>query len=95
LNAKLSFVRDGDRLLGYVDNEGPLAAALYAHKTPDEIAAEREKNRLELTPVDESLFIATGVAAPLGVPVVFFEFDGATPNRVHFGARAMKRATSA
>lgn len=91
LNVDLAIeARDG-ALVGYADTSGPLAAAMQAGKTPEEIAAAREKAKFTLTPVDESLFLATTAEVAIPIPFVFFDFDGAAPRRVHMGARAMTR----
>ena len=48
-----------------------------------------------LTPINAELLLGAGKKVPTPIPVVFFDFDDATPKRVHYGARAMTRAQTA
>lgn len=91
LNAELTVNERDGHLVAYSDMSGPLAAAMNAGKTDEEVAAQREKAAFHLRPVDASLFVATTEAVPTPMPVVFFDFDGDVPRRVHMGARAMTR----
>jgi CubicO group peptidase (beta-lactamase class C family) len=91
LNVALTIEQRDGALVGYVDQSGPLAEAMKKDKTEDEIAADREKNALHIVPVDTSLFLATSAELPVPVPVVYFDFTGDRPSRLHFGARAMTR----
>ncbi|MNC92185.1 hypothetical protein D3C83_85660 [compost metagenome] len=42
-------------------------------------------------PVDREVFLVSLAEMPEPMPMVFFDFDGETPKRFHFGARAMTR----
>jgi CubicO group peptidase (beta-lactamase class C family) len=83
LNVEITLTRDGDALKGKVKTSGPLSEML------DE--DEEKDDAMTVVPVDASLFLATSKESPTPMPVVFFDFDGDTPGRVHLGARAMKR----
>jgi hypothetical protein len=74
-------VEDGC-LRGTFKQSGPLAAML---------PKDDEGQQIEAVPVDRSLFVASVEGLPMTMPLVFFDFDGDTPRRFHFGARAMKR----
>ncbi len=91
LNVELAISQLDGGLIAYADSTGPLAEAMKAGKTEEELAAEREKSAFRLRPVDESLFVATSEEMTTPIPFVFFDFDGDTPRRVHMGARAMTR----
>ena len=82
LNVDMTITVDGDALHGKVDAHGPLSNML---------PKDENDPGLRIVPVDRSLFLATGKDTPAPVPVVFFDFDGDTPRRFHFGARAMTR----
>jgi CubicO group peptidase (beta-lactamase class C family) len=47
----------------------------------------------ELTPVDDTLFLAKLEKAEQPMPFVFYDFEAGVPQYIHFGARAMPRAT--
>ena len=81
LNVEIALTPDGDTLVGTTKLSGPLA----------EMLPDNEDNTMTLRPVDSSLFLATSKDSPAPTPVVFFDFDGDTPKRFHFGARAMTR----
>ena len=80
LNVELDISRD---LVGVVRSFGPLKEAL-----PD----RDEDQKFMLTPVDRTLFLARMEGMPSPMPLVFFDFEGDRPRRLHFGARAMRRA---
>ena len=82
LNVEMTLTRDGDALLGKIKQSGPLAEMLHD---------EEDDDVLTIRPVDSTLFLATSKDLPSATPVVFFDFDGDTPARFHFGARAMTR----
>lgn len=84
LNVELQIRRnDGGGLTATLTSGGPLA-----ERTP----VEDRTTELELTPVDRELFLGQGKKLPTPTPVVFFDFEGDVPKRMHFGARAMTRA---
>jgi CubicO group peptidase (beta-lactamase class C family) len=85
LNNEMVIARDGDQIFGTLTQSGPLAESL-----PE---AQRSQ-RLELVPIDRTMFLAKLPAAPAGMPMVFFDWDGDRPTRFHFGARAMTRRSS-
>ncbi len=91
LNVELEISVEDDHLVAHIEQSGPLAAAMKAGKTEEELAAEREKGKLTLRAVDTSLFLASSGEITTPMPAVFFDFDDAVPGRIHFGARAMKR----
>ena len=82
LNVDAHLEVDGVRLLGTFKSSGPLAAML---------PKDDEGQKIEAVPVDRSLFLADLEEMPEPIPLVFFDFDGETPRRFHFGARAMTR----
>ena len=82
LNVDVELEVDGSRLLGRFKSSGPLAAML---------PKDDEGQKIEAVPVDRTLFLADLDELPEPVPLVFFDFDGDTPRRFHFGARAMTR----
>jgi CubicO group peptidase (beta-lactamase class C family) len=86
LNVEMTLAVDGDHLVGKVKSSGPLSQML-----PDD---DEDANKLTVRPVDSSLFLATGKDSPTPTPVVFFDFDGDDPKRLHFGARAMTKVSA-
>ena len=82
LGVKTELSVDGPRLAGTMTMSGPLASML-----PDPV------QKMTVTPVDDSLFLA--VAADdedkTPTPLVFFDFEGGRPQYFHMGARAMPR----
>ena len=84
LNVDLELVRnDEGGLTGTIRTSGAVAKIVSSE--------EERKQTMKLVPVDRELFLATTDATPTPSPVVFFDFDGDTPKRMHFGARAMTR----
>jgi CubicO group peptidase (beta-lactamase class C family) len=76
-------LRAGDGVLdGTIRQSGPLAEAL-----PEEGRVQHVTAR----PIDREVFLISVPGQPDPVPMVFFDFDGDTPKRFHFGARAMTR----
>ena len=82
LNVDVELTREGDVLIGTIRQSGPLAEAL-----PEEGRVQR----VEVRPVDRTLFLVSMEDLPAPMPMVFFDFDGDHPRRFHFGARAMTR----
>jgi hypothetical protein len=77
------------------DDEGVLTAAITSLGPLAERLPEADRTRtLALTPVDREVFLGAGSASPSPIPVVFFDFEGDAPKRIHFGARAMTRVGS-
>lgn len=85
LNVDAHLEVDDGRLRGTFMSSGPLAAML---------PKDDEGQKIEAVPVDRALFLANVAEMPDPVPLVFFDFDGETPRRFHFGARAMTRVDS-
>jgi CubicO group peptidase (beta-lactamase class C family) len=86
-NVGMTLTRDGDAISALVETWGPLSDML-----PDE---DEDDKRMTLVPVDASLFLATSKKVSTPTPVVFFDFDGDMPRRLHYGARAMVRRSDA
>src|SRR4029079_16711041 len=82
LNVDAELRVEGDRLHGTLKQSGPLAESL-----PD----EGREQHIDITPVDATTFVVTMEGLPEPMPLVFFDFEGDTPKRFHFGARAMTR----
>lgn len=83
-NVALQLTRTGDTgLTAKVTTSGPLAEMLPEEQRTSEMA---------LVPVDREVFLAKSETSPTPVPLVFFDFDGDRPKRMHFGARAMTRS---
>jgi hypothetical protein len=75
-----------------LDDAGVLTATITTSGPLAERVPESAKARtLVLTPVDREVFLGAGTLSPTPTPVVFFDFDGDVPRRMHFGARAMTR----
>ena len=83
LNVEIDMVRN--------DSGGLTCSVRAARVLQDLIPDEEEDTKMTAQPVDQSLFLATGDELTAPTPLVFFDFDGDTPQRVHFGARAMTR----
>jgi hypothetical protein len=56
-----------------------------------EMLPDDDDNAITAVPVDAALFLSTSKDSLTPMPLVFFDFDGDTPTRVHYGARAMTR----
>jgi CubicO group peptidase (beta-lactamase class C family) len=82
LNVDAELRRDGDVLQGTIRQSGPLAEAL-----PEEGRVQK----IRIVPVDREVFLVSMPDLTEPMPMVFFDFDGDTPQRFHFGARAMAR----
>jgi CubicO group peptidase (beta-lactamase class C family) len=82
LNVDVELRREGDTLKGTFRQSGPLAERLPEEARVQEVVA---------TPVDAEVFLVSLSGVPEPMPMVFFDFDGDTPKRFHFGARAMTR----
>ena len=84
LNVALDLRRnDKGGLTAKVTMSGPIA----------EMMPEEQRSReMFIYPVDTTLFLAKDDDSPQPTPLVFFDFDGDRPQRMHFGARAMSRA---
>jgi CubicO group peptidase (beta-lactamase class C family) len=74
------------------NDEGGLTGTIRsASVLKDLIPDDEEDQKITAKPVDASLFLASDGETDALTPLVFFDFDGDTPRRVHFGARAMTR----
>jgi CubicO group peptidase (beta-lactamase class C family) len=82
LNVDTELRIDGAALHGTIRQSGPLAEQLPEEARTQEITA---------TPVNREVFLVSLPEMPEPMPMVFFDFDGDTPRRFHFGARAMTR----
>ena len=82
LNVDVQLEVEDGRLRGTFTRSGALAAML-----PD----DDEGQGIEAVPVDRTLFLGSVKELPEPIPLVFFDFEGDTPRRFHFGARAMTR----
>lgn len=82
LNVDAQLRAEDGVLRGTFKQSGPLAS----------LVADEDGQELEAVPVDRTLFVARMEGMPMTMPLVFFDFDGDTPRRFHFGARAMTRA---
>jgi CubicO group peptidase (beta-lactamase class C family) len=82
LNVELAIARDGDSLRATYKLSGPLSEML-----PD----DEDDSSMLVRPVDRALFLAESKDSPTPMPMVFFDFEGDEPRRVHYGARAMAR----
>ncbi|MEY2473799.1 MAG: hypothetical protein QOK28_3128 [Actinomycetota bacterium] len=82
LNLEMALDVDGGSLVGTIKSSSAIKEV---------IPNDDEDTKLVAKPVDKSLFLAWMDEAPDPIPFVFFDFEGDTPTRVHFGARAMTR----
>jgi len=81
LHVSADVARLGDGLRATITSRGPLAQLL---------PPENQVRTVDLAPVDAALFIATEPhVGPR--PLVFFDFDGTAPWRLHFDGRAMTK----
>ncbi len=76
LNVAMTVTRNGAGLKATISSTGELAERL-----------KREDVILTAQPVDGELFIAATATSPTPLPLVFLDFDGDVPQRLHFGAR--------
>jgi hypothetical protein len=44
-----------------------------------------------VTPIDDTLFLATVEGSDTPTPLVFYEFEDGRPQRLHMGVRSMHR----
>jgi CubicO group peptidase (beta-lactamase class C family) len=84
LNVELTLTvkEEGNSLDAVVVASGPIA---------EMIPEAQRRQTLDIVPVDRELFLASDDKSPAPTPMVFFDFDGDRPGRLHFGARAMTR----
>jgi hypothetical protein len=81
LNVTCDIERDGAAMVATVTASGPLAS----------ISGDPTQ-KIHLTPVDDTLFLAKMEKAETPIPFVFYDFQDGVPQYIHFGARAMPRA---
>jgi CubicO group peptidase (beta-lactamase class C family) len=81
LNVTCDIEPDGHGMLATVTASGPLA----------DISGDPTQ-KIRLTPVDDSLFLAKMEKVEAPIPFVFYDFQDGVPQYIHFGARAMPRA---
>lgn len=82
LNMTFDITAGDGALTARMEAHGPLAMA----QPPEARVIE-----LQLHPVDNALFMASGPGIQRPLPFVFFDFDGDRPRRFHYGGRANSR----